>query len=104
MVNGCFKYLFFLGLEPCLFQAIWPSKCPCNDAIISYDDDSYYSDSDDTGCSLKECNTNMLNNDLCEADGPLPDGSTNFEIDNCPGNYDVFKCVKSNHKLYFIIA
>ena len=40
------------------------------------------------------CNQFMNYGDLCEADGPLPDGNSNFDIDNCPGKYDIFKCVK----------
>ena len=33
--------------------------------------------------------------DLCDADGPLPDGNDNFQIDNCPTVYDVFRYVPS---------
>ena len=36
----------------------------------------------------------MANGDLCEADKPLPDGTTNYDVNNCPGNFDVFKCKK----------
>ena len=36
----------------------------------------------------------MANGDLCEADEPLPDGTTNYDVNNCPGNFDVFKCKK----------
>ena len=33
----------------------------------------------------------MANGDLCEADKALPDGTTNYDVNNC-GTFDVFKC------------
>ena len=33
----------------------------------------------------------MEANDLCEADKSLPIGSSPFDVDNCPGGYDVFR-------------
>ena len=84
--------LFLLG--SCSFQAVSSSECPCSDADEYYNDD-YYEDYDYSGCRIAfSCSHSMNHNDLCEADGPLPDGNTNFDINNCPGNYDVFKCVK----------
>ena len=35
----------------------------------------------------------MSKNDLCEADKTLPDGNTDYNIDNCPGGYDVFRYI-----------
>jgi len=43
----------------------------------------------DNGKNLPNCHTNMSEGDLCEADTPLPNGNTNYNIDNC-GGYDVF--------------
>ena len=40
---------------------------------------------------IKECDNDMRENELCEADKTLPDGNKNFSIDNC-NDYDVFKC------------
>jgi len=40
---------------------------------------------------LPECTAQTACGDLCEADQPLPDGNTNFDINNCPGGYDVFQ-------------
>ena len=37
----------------------------------------------------------MAHGELCEADDTLPDGQTNYDIDNCGGGsgaYDVFRC------------
>ena len=36
----------------------------------------------------------MSKNDLCEADTTLPDGNTKYNIDNCPGGYDVFRYIE----------
>merc|ERR1711879_903288 len=44
----------------------------------------------DNGQSLPDCTNNMADGELCEADAALPDGTTNFDIDNC-GPYDVFR-------------
>ena len=61
---------FYLSGEECRF--IHVSSCP-------------------TDSNLDECHKGMTSDELCEADKPLPDGNSNFEINNC-GNYDVFKC------------
>ena len=45
---------------------------------------------------LPECTTSMSNGELCEADGPLPDGNQNYDVNNCEPAYDVFKCVIGN--------
>ena len=41
----------------------------------------------------------MAHGELCEADDTLPDGQTNYDVDNCPpggsGAYDVFRCNRS---------
>jgi len=39
---------------------------------------------------LPECTDQTACGGLCEADRPLPDGNTNFDINNC-GGYDVFQ-------------
>jgi len=62
--------------EPCSFVAVSSSECP--------------SDPD-----LGECFSYMGTNLLCEADRTLPDGKTDYNIDNCNG-YDVFKCTRAN--------
>ena len=67
----------FLG---CSFVAIASDECPC-------------SDDDDSGCNLADCSYGMRYDDLCEADLLLPDLSSKMDIDNCPGDYDIFKCV-----------
>ena len=66
-------FLFFYILGACVFVQIPSSECP--------------SDSD-----LAECTSNMATGSLCEADQTLPDGTSNFNVDNCPGGYDVFRC------------
>ena len=61
------------------FVAVSEEDCPC-------------SDKDDSGCkSLPECLSIMNENDLCEADQKLPDGNTNFNVNNCAAFYDVFR-------------
>ena len=35
----------------------------------------------------------MSHNDLCEADKTLPGENVHYDIDNCPGDYDVFRYV-----------
>ena len=56
-----------------------------------------------------ECSADMAHGDLCEADGPLPDGNPNWVIDNCPcGSQttvpDVFKCNRHTPGIYFFTA
>ena len=86
----------FVFAGPCSFQAISSTECPCSDPHDILNDDylDYY---DDSGCRIDVvCNQFMNYGDLCEADKPLPDGNSHFDIDNCPGNYDIFKCIKGN--------
>ena len=45
---------------------------------------------------MPECSYSLSNNDLCEAERALPDGNTNYDINNCPGDYDVFRYVSGN--------
>merc|ERR1712157_265082 len=40
---------------------------------------------------LPECTDQTACGGLCEADRPLPDGNTNYNINNCAGGYDVFQ-------------
>lgn len=65
-----------IPLEFCTFKAVLSSECP-NDA------------------DLAECVSNMGNETLCEADKTLPDGKSNYDINNC-GNFDVFRCTRGN--------
>ena len=85
--------LIVVFAETCSFKAIASTECPCSDPHDYYDDD-YQDYNDDSGCRIDVvCNQVMNHGDLCEADGPLPDGNSNFNVNNCPGNYDIFKCV-----------
>ena len=47
-----------------------------------------------------KCEPDLSNGEMCVANGTLPDGNTDFNINNCNigshGVYDIFKCVKSN--------
>jgi len=66
----------------CVFEALQPNECP---NVIKL------------ACGLPECSADMAHGDLCQADGPLPDGNSNFDIRNCycdmnTSEYDVFKC------------
>ena len=61
-----------IELSGCSFEAIPKHECP--------------SDAD-----LGECSSEMATDTLCEADQALPDGTSNYDIDNCSG-YDVFRC------------
>ena len=63
------------------FVAISSSECPCNE-------------NDLTKCKLPECSISMSNNELCEADQILPDGNGEYNINNCPANYDIFRCAR----------
>ena len=62
----------------CTFVAVPFSECPSDP-------------------NLSECTFNMATDALCEADQPLPDGTTNYNIDNCYG-YDVFRCTRGERK------
>jgi len=59
--------------EGCDWVPVGSSDCPSDD-----------------GKSLGQCTTNMSAGDLCEADLVLPNGNSNFDINNC-GIYDVFR-------------
>ena len=86
--------LLLLESTLCSFQPISSSECPCSKAHENYNDD-HFDEYDDSGCGIDtSCKRNMNHNELCEADRPLPDGNANFDINNCPGGYDIFKCVK----------
>ena len=82
----------FCSLEPiCVFEALQPNECP---NVMKYD------------CGLPECFADMAHGDLCEADEPLPDGNSNWEIQNCPcimdkRAYDIFKCNRHTPGIYF---
>jgi len=77
---------------PCdMYECDWVpvTTCPCTD-------------SDPAGCDIPQCHNIMNNGELCEADGFLPFGAyaaggLNYNINNCPGGYDVFefKCVEN---------
>ena len=55
-----------------MFEAIPPNECP--------------EDAD-----LPECDLNMINGQLCEANKPLPDGTKNVDVNNCD-KFDVLRC------------
>lgn len=69
----------------CIFEAVPLNECPCNS-------------------DLPECTAKMDTNSLCEADQPLPDGNSNYKIDNC-NEYDVFRCTRgyTSFKLYLYV-
>ena len=73
----------FLVETPCRFEPIANNECPADP-------------------DLKECTSHMMNGEFCEADQRLPDGNTNFDINNC-GNYDVFKCIIGIYTVYGIM-
>ena len=66
--------MYIFSGAACNFEAISSNECPSNP-------------------DLSECSFGMDDNELCEADSTLPDGNSNYNIDNC-GTYDVFKCAK----------
>ena len=68
------------------FVPVSKSECPCTDSDIS-------------GCNLPECSSDTDFNALCEADRVLPDTNPNYNVDNCPGEYDVFKRIKKGSLL-----
>ena len=41
--------------------------------------------------NLPECSYDMTINNLCEANKKLPDNNPNYDVNNCPGDSDVFK-------------
>ena len=87
MLEFCTDYenvtYLFAGLE---FAAVSVAECPCTE-------------SDNTGCDLLECSSCMALNALCEADQALPDGTLFWEVNQCPGTYDVFKCIRTGSLL-----
>ena len=44
----------------------------------------------------------MKENDLCEADQKLPDGNDYYDVNNCPGNYDIFRKNEGQDKFFMI--
>ena len=61
------------------FTAVSEADCPCTNQ-------------DKSGCRyLPKCVMSMKENDLCEADQKLPDGNDYYDVNNCPGNYDIFR-------------
>ena len=74
----------FLVETPCRFEPIANKECPADP-------------------DLKECTSHMMNGEFCEADQRLPDGNTNYNINNC-GNYDVFKCIIGTYTISCIIT
>ena len=85
------SYNYFCGsnhrlvLVPCKYEAVPESKCPC-------------SKSNTTGCDLSECSSTQDIYSLCEADAVLPDGTSNYDINNCHG-LDIFKCSPGKLKI-----
>ena len=63
-----------------MFEAIPPNECP--------------EDAD-----LPECDLNMINGQLCEANKPLPDGTKNVDVNNCD-KFDVFRCKWEDWKAF----
>ena len=62
-----------------MFVAIFPSDCPSRPAYLPKCSDYVFE--------------KFETNQLCEADFTLPDGNTNYDINNCDQYYDVFKVV-----------
>ena len=77
-------------IEKCIFLPLPVSDCPQNGNMLE---------------AMAECHSEMTNGSLCQADKTLPDGNTNFDINNCKvtggdiiGHYDVFVCAKIGRK------
>lgn len=51
-----------------------------------------------SNANIGECSSEMGCNELCEADKTLPDGNSNYNIDNC-GAYDIFRKVCDNRRM-----
>merc|ERR1719228_309114 len=62
--------------QGCTFVEVEEADCPSDLQVMSV---------------MKECNEPMSPGELCEADVPLPDGNSLFNVNNCPGSYDVFR-------------
>ena len=76
------------------FVAVPKNDCPC-----TYNDTS--------GCrTLRKCSYSMKRNDLCEANGELPDGNKNYDVNNCVfgkffAKYDVFRYIGGKFSSFF---
>ena len=62
-------------------MAIPTSDCPCNVT-------------DTSACELRNCSSRMEHNTLCSAHTILPDGNDNYNVNNCPGANNVFRCAQ----------
>jgi len=85
-INNCgaydvFKYSCNIQQAGCSHVPISSSECPA-----------------DNGKNLLDCSMNMAEGMLCEADSALPNGDTNFNINNC-GGYDVFRFTCSSSSI-----
>ena len=74
--------LYFPLLATVKFIAVTIDECPCKN------------ENDLEKCKLPECSPSMSPDELCEADQILPDGNDDYNVDNCPGNFDIFKCAR----------
>ena len=83
LINGvCTGIIFFRDIcIGCHFEPLLTTDCPDN-------------------FNLGECTNDMNTGDLCEADSILPDGNTDYNINNC-GHYEVFKCKRGTHSFVF---
>ena len=77
--------LINISLGACVYRQIPASQCPPNP-------------------NLPECLSNMTTGSLCVADQTLPDGNSNFDVDNCPYGYDVFICIRGGKPFIDIIS
>ena len=70
------RSLYFLVFN---FEQVSEDDCPCSDKDLS-------------AChNLPECSYDMTVDSLCEANNKLPDNNTNYDVNNCPGDSDIFK-------------
>lgn len=71
------------------FEQVSKDKCPCNDTDVSV-------------ChNLPECSYDMTINELCEANNKLPDNNKEYDVNNCPGDSDVFKYKGGERRLFY---
>ena len=75
------KILLFCPKSPIL--TFTPETCNSFEAIPS--------DECPSVSQLVECSPYMAPNELCVVHRILPDGKSDYDIDNC-GDYDVFRC------------
>ena len=68
-------------------MAVLEAECPC-------------SDNDPSGCSLPECSYSMNQNGLCDANQILPNGDSNYDVNNCAGGHNVFRYQGGKASLY----